>query len=71
VEAFGDAVVAGEAPHGGNLGRPGVEGFAQLYQLRQASLPQLVHGTQQAGRQLLALLAGAVFFSAAGKPGAA
>ena len=28
VEAFGDAVVAGEAPHQGDFGAPGVEGLA-------------------------------------------
>jgi hypothetical protein len=38
VEAFGDAVVAGEAPHGGDLVLPGMKGVAQLNQLRQAAV---------------------------------
>src|SRR5262249_3074057 len=36
MEAFGDGIVACEAPHGGDLGGPGVERFAELRQLRQA-----------------------------------
>src|SRR5579872_6686514 len=62
MEAFGDAVVAGEAPHRYDFLRPGGESLAELYQLRQAGLAQLVNGAQKARHQLLALLAGAVFF---------
>src|SRR6185437_8430178 len=61
VEAFGDAVVAAEAPHGGDLTGPGMQRVAELHQLRQASLPQLVDGAEEAWRQLGALFASAVF----------
>jgi len=61
VEALGDAVVAGEAPHGDNLLAPAVQGIAELYQLRQAGLAQLVDGAQEARRQRLALPVAAVF----------
>ena len=42
VEALGDAIVAGKAPHGGDLFGPRVQGLAELDQLRQAGLAQLV-----------------------------
>ena len=42
VKAFGDAVIAGEAPHGGDLHRPGGQGLPQRHQLRQAAVAQLV-----------------------------
>jgi len=35
MKSFGDAVVAGKAPHGCNLPRPGVKRFAERDQLRQ------------------------------------
>ena len=57
----GDAVVAGEAPHGDDLFAPGMQGLTELHQLRQAGLAQLTHGAEEARRQRLALLAGAVF----------
>ena len=50
VKALSDAVVAREAPHGGDLMGPGMQGFAQVYQLREAGLSQLVNGPQQTGR---------------------
>ena len=62
VKAFGDPVIAGEAPHRGDLVLPTGEGFAERDQLRQSGLPQLVDGVQQAGRQEFALVAGAVLF---------
>ena len=39
-----------------------VESQAELQQLRQAGLTQLVNGAQEAWHQLLALFAGAVLF---------
>jgi len=35
VEAFGDSVVAAEAPHAGNLLAPGVQRIAELDQWRE------------------------------------
>ena len=49
VEAFGDAVVASEAPHGDDFLGPGLEGLAELDQLRQAGLAQVIDGAQQSG----------------------
>jgi hypothetical protein len=40
---------------------PSRQGLAELYQLRQASLAQLVHGAKKARHESLALLPGAVF----------
>ena len=65
VEAFGDAVVAGKAPHGDDLFTPSSQGLAKLHQLRQAGLAQLVNGTKKTRNQSLALLPGTVFFLAA------
>jgi hypothetical protein len=62
VEAFGDAVVAGKAPHHGDLHGPGIESFYELHQLRQAGLAQLVNGLEKACDQIMALLAAAVLF---------
>ncbi len=55
VETFGDAVIAQEAPHAGDLGRPGVQGAVEL-----------VDGAQEPGCELLALLAGAVLLQPEG-----
>jgi len=52
---------SGESPHGGDFLLPGVQGFPQLDQLRQARLLQLVHCGEQAGNQEIALFAGAMF----------
>lgn len=60
MKAFGDSVVAGETPHSHDFFRPGGEGLAELNQLRQAGLAQLVNSAQKARRQLLALFTGAV-----------
>jgi len=62
VEALCDAVVASEPPHGGNLGDPGRERLAELYELSQAGLAQLVQRFEEAFGERLALLAGTVFF---------
>jgi hypothetical protein len=62
MESLGNSVVAGESPHGDDLLGPAVQGVAELYQLRQAGLAQLVHGAQEAGDEGLALLAVAMFF---------
>ena len=61
VETLGDTVIAGEWPHGGDFVSPGVQGFAELHQLRRAGLAQLVDGPQEARRQRFALFPGAVF----------
>lgn|GEM_PF-4611942 len=61
VKAFGDAVVASEAPHGGDLGGPGVQGVFKLDQLGQTGLAQPVDSSEQARHPGLALLAAAMF----------
>jgi hypothetical protein len=53
VEAFSYAVVAGEAPHGHDLVRPGRESLAKLDQLAEAGLAQLVDGVQEARHEML------------------
>ena len=63
VEALGDAVVAGEAPHRGDLGRQEVKGLAELHQLRQAGLAQLVNGLEEARDQHSHCLRVRCFFS--------
>ena len=62
VEAFGDAVVASEAPHGDDFFRPGRKGLAELDQGCQAGLTQLIDGAEKARDQLFTLFAGAMFF---------
>ena len=44
MEGFRDSVVAGEAPHGGDLVTPRVKGICELHQLGNAGLTQLVDG---------------------------
>jgi hypothetical protein len=61
VEPLGDSVIPGKAPHGTDLISPRVERFAELYELRQAGLPQLVQSAEEAGGESKALFAGAVF----------
>ncbi|HWR37004.1 MAG TPA: hypothetical protein VN622_14170, partial [Clostridia bacterium] len=61
VEAFRDAVVAGEAPHGRNLRGPVVQRFTEPYQLQQSGLPQLLDRSQEPWHQSWALSPGAVF----------
>ena len=63
MEALADAVVASEAPHGDDLVGPGGESVAQLHELRQAGLAQLVDCAQEARDQDLALPAGANAFA--------
>jgi len=60
MEALGDAVVAGEAPHGDDLAGPSGKSVTQLHELRQAGLAQLVDGAQEARDQDLALPASAM-----------
>ena len=62
VKAFGDSVVTSEAPHSNDLLGPGSKSIAELHQLRQAGLAQLVNRAQETGYELLALFAGAVLF---------
>ena len=62
MESFSDSVVAGEAPHGDDLLRPGGQGLAELNQGSQACLPKFVDGAQQPRDQHLALFPSAVFF---------
>ena len=61
MKSFGDAVGPSEAPHAGDLLRPGVEGVAECDELRQSGLAQLDDGAQETRDQLLALLARFVF----------
>ena len=62
MEAFGDAVVAGEAPHGDDLLGPGRECLSQLDQWWEAGLAQLVNSAQETRHQLFTLSAVAMFF---------
>ena len=55
MEASGDAVVAGEAPHQSDFVAPVVQRFAQSGQLRESGLAQLVDGFEEADGQGLAL----------------
>jgi hypothetical protein len=64
VEAFGNAVIPGEAPHHSHLRRPGTQGLAELNELGQAGTLQILEGTEESVRQLFALFSRAVFFSA-------
>ena len=43
VEAFGDSVVAGEAPHGSDLLAPGVQRVAQCHQWREPATTERSH----------------------------
>jgi len=61
VEALGDAVAASEESHGGDLFGPERESVAELDQMDQAGLTQLVHSRQEARYQLLTLPAAAMF----------
>jgi len=45
VKALGDAIVASETPHGDNLLAPGGESLAELHELSQTSVAQLMQGT--------------------------
>ena len=56
MESLGDSVVAGEAPHGRDLGRPGRQGLPQRDQLDQASLFEFHDGPEQSRNQGLTLL---------------
>jgi len=61
VEALGDAVVFGEAPHGGQGFAPRVEGSGQRDQRLEAAVAQFFDGAEEFCRQRSALGLGAVF----------
>jgi hypothetical protein len=46
MEAFGDAVVAGKAPHGSDLGLPGMQRVSERNQLGQAGWAELTDSFQ-------------------------
>ena len=55
MEAFGDAVVFGEAPHADDLLRPGGEGSAELLEVREVGVGQFAQVLEPGGDQLAAL----------------
>jgi hypothetical protein len=61
VKALGDALVAGEAPHGEDLLASGCESLTELHGLGQAGVAQLVQGTQEPRDQNFPLPTGAMF----------
>jgi len=56
MEAFGDSVVAGEAPHAGDLLAPCMERFAELQQWREPATTERRDFAEQALRQLPAFV---------------
>ena len=58
VEAFGDAVVAGEAPHAGDFLPPGIQGIPELCEWREPATTERSHLAQETVGQLAALLGG-------------
>lgn len=62
VEAFGDAIVSGEAPQGADFLPQGVPGIAQLDGRSESGLAQFGYGLQQPENQFPAALGGPVFF---------
>ena len=54
VEAFGDAVVAREAPHDGDLGGPGMHGFAESDQRSEGAVFECLDRTEEAWCQVAA-----------------
>ena len=61
MEAFGDSIVLGKAPHGNDLLRPTVQSLAELDQVRKHGLVQIGDGAKEAWHQTLALLTCLVF----------
>ncbi len=57
MEALGDAIVPGEAPHGGDLGLPGAERLTELDELSQFGLAQIFERLEKLPDQRNALLA--------------
>jgi hypothetical protein len=53
VDAFGDGVVLGKAPHASNLGAPGVKGVSQEHLAGRLGLLQRCNGAQETRRQAL------------------
>jgi len=60
MEAFGDAVVPGEAPHQGNFRLPRAQSLPQLDELSQTGVAQLVQGVQKLADKRDGLFARAV-----------
>ena len=58
VEAFGDAIVFGEAPHAGNLFTPAGESFGQGGQWSEATLSELLGDAQEPWSMTPALASG-------------
>jgi hypothetical protein len=54
MEAFGDSVVAGEAPHAGDLLPPGMQDMAELDQWREPATTERADVGKEAACQLLA-----------------
>ncbi len=63
VEAFCDAVVAGEAPHGGNFLRPVVERVAEGSELSKAAGLQIGNGLEEMRNDAGALATRSVLYS--------
>ena len=61
VEAFGDAIVSGEAPHGGQGLAPGVEGLGESDQGSEGAGGELLNEEDEVSRGLEALAFGEVF----------
>ena len=61
-EAFSDAFIACEAPHGHDFLRPGREGLAELTSWARPAGRKLVDGAQETRHQLFTLSAVAMFF---------
>lgn len=63
VETFGDPVMPREAPHRGDLHGPASEGMAELHQLCQAAIFQLMQRFQKPIDQFGALFPRAMLFN--------
>ena len=53
MEAFGDSVVAGEAPHAGDFLTPGMENIAELDQWREPATTECTDIGEEAACQFL------------------
>ena len=62
MEAFGDSIVSGEPPHGGDFVSPGVKRIAQLNKLGESGLFQIGDHAQETGCQFCALFLILMFF---------
>ena len=69
MEAFGDSVVAGEAPHAGDFLAPGIEHIAELHQWREPATTERAHiGEEAACQRVAALLIPAFLKQAVAEP---